>query len=1295
MTRVSGSGFGPVGFWERFVSGVVERSSSCCLSGLRRLGLWFVVVALLLVAVGAPAAAQSGPGAVPDRPAQPTVDSVSSDSVTISWAGGGDSSITGYQVLRRDRSVDAMGVFHVVAGDVSQTSYVDVTVEPSGLYNYRVKARNANGLSRRSRPVRVEVPAVPEPEPSVIETTSVPAPAPAQQAVVPDWSAVVSVGSYERSTSSMLGYSTWSRTGAVSDRDFVLDGSTYRVLVLAQLSGGLYLAISPEVPADFALSVGGEEFTASASSVPAMAGTGRYWWDAPDALFAAGDAVDVSLTTVAGSQAATRPAAPPTANFFDVPAIHNGTDAVSLRLTFSEQVTVTAATLQDDVLVVTGATITSVEQRTAGSTASWDITLQPDSNVNITVELAAVACGQTGAVCTDDDRALHNNPRATVHGPGSARLAGLSMSGLELRPVFDPSVVLYFAEAPAEATSVTVTAVAAREGTAVVIAPADADAVTAGHQVALTPNTDAAITVTTTSADGTVTLQYWVSVFVTFDPTDTTAQLDPRDSQLASLSLQGLALVGFDSDQERYELDVPAGVSETVVVAEPVDADAAMELLVVRSDDPTFTIDRNAAQGTLTASGVTLSAAGDTLALLRVTSADGFQQTVYAVLMHPSSPPSGAPSSPGASWQLRGIASLLPYLEPGPAPKASTPTAGDTTLSDLSLTDATLDEAFSPSTTSYTAQAAADTSQVTLSFTTSDTNASTAVMPGDADPDTAGWQVALIEPDVGGSPSLTAVSIIVRSADGNSFNHYAIGIHRAAAEPLAQSQGSTYYFPELLSLEVSDGTTEQDLFPSFDSDTYDYYASGRNATTSYSVTVRATTDPDNTVAVAADSTGTSVTSTTDITDAASEVIGKSAVVSLSEGVNVVKIDVTAEDDTTVWTYYVRIVVGPKSSDAELSYLRVGSGSYLTLFPELTDGEFGYDVIETQPTTSIVWVYANVPDNTSTISMKTIDSDESDASAAEFYWVSPNGGYTDSSTDESVRHQTGMLVLHDPVRAKIQITVTAQDRTTTQTYEVRFNHYNNYEVAVEDGIDYFPSLTRLVIDDDGDELDLFPSFDQYRRAYYVPGRDATDSYSVTISAETDPQNTVRFYTGSSGPNIASTEHITNSDSEIVGKSAVLDLADGMNVVWIDVVSPDITTIWTYVVHIVVGPKSDDASLYLFRLKNGGLGIHPEFDSDVTDYGVNYKPGASSSLLLHAYVLGHSARISIKPIDSDDSDTSAVDILYTTPIYLSDLSGKSARLYVHDPDRARIQITVTAEDRTTTRTYEVHLGNLPSP
>ena len=122
-----------------------------------------VAVAALAVALSTwPVQAQSG---VPVAPARPAATSVSHESVTLTWADPGDSTITGYQILRRNRDTDDVGDFTVIEDDTgsSATSYTDTTVEASSRYVYRVKARNSHGLSPQSgfRNVDTSAPPVP------------------------------------------------------------------------------------------------------------------------------------------------------------------------------------------------------------------------------------------------------------------------------------------------------------------------------------------------------------------------------------------------------------------------------------------------------------------------------------------------------------------------------------------------------------------------------------------------------------------------------------------------------------------------------------------------------------------------------------------------------------------------------------------------------------------------------------------------------------------------------------------------------------------------------------------------------------------------------------------------------------------------------------------------------------------------------------------------------------------------------------------------------------------------------
>ena len=90
----------------------------------------------------------------PQPPAKPTnlTGTVAHDRVSLTWDNPEDDSITGYQVLRRDTTVHRLGEFVVLVDDTgtAETAYVDSDVAAGGNYVYRVKARNAAGLSPRS-----------------------------------------------------------------------------------------------------------------------------------------------------------------------------------------------------------------------------------------------------------------------------------------------------------------------------------------------------------------------------------------------------------------------------------------------------------------------------------------------------------------------------------------------------------------------------------------------------------------------------------------------------------------------------------------------------------------------------------------------------------------------------------------------------------------------------------------------------------------------------------------------------------------------------------------------------------------------------------------------------------------------------------------------------------------------------------------------------------------------------------------------------------------------------------------
>ena len=70
--------------------------------------------------------------------------------MSLSWDDPSDPSITGYQILRRDKAVHAAGEFHPIVDDTgsSGTSYVDFTVQAGAEYVYRVKGAQCGGVER-------------------------------------------------------------------------------------------------------------------------------------------------------------------------------------------------------------------------------------------------------------------------------------------------------------------------------------------------------------------------------------------------------------------------------------------------------------------------------------------------------------------------------------------------------------------------------------------------------------------------------------------------------------------------------------------------------------------------------------------------------------------------------------------------------------------------------------------------------------------------------------------------------------------------------------------------------------------------------------------------------------------------------------------------------------------------------------------------------------------------------------------------------------------------------------------
>ena len=115
------------------------------------------------------------------------------------------------------------------------------------------------------------------------------------------------------------------------------------------------------------------------------------------------------------------PGAPLKAAFVEdsLPASHDGATAFTLRLRFSVAIAPAEAAVREHGFVVIGGGLTAA-RRVAGETGLWELTVMPSSDAAVVLAPAALACGEAGALCTADGRALSHHLETTVAGPTPA-----------------------------------------------------------------------------------------------------------------------------------------------------------------------------------------------------------------------------------------------------------------------------------------------------------------------------------------------------------------------------------------------------------------------------------------------------------------------------------------------------------------------------------------------------------------------------------------------------------------------------------------------------------------------------------------------------------------------------------------------------------------------------------------------------------------------------------------------------------------------------------------------------------
>ena len=101
------------------------------------------------------------------------------------------------------------------------------------------------------------------------------------------------------------------------------------------------------------------------------------------------------------------------------PTSHDGSSEFTFEIEFSEEFGLGYATLKNHAFNVTGGSVERAQRTDKPSNIPWRITVKPQGNGGVTIELPATTdCGAAGAICTGDGRKLSNSLSFTVSGPG-------------------------------------------------------------------------------------------------------------------------------------------------------------------------------------------------------------------------------------------------------------------------------------------------------------------------------------------------------------------------------------------------------------------------------------------------------------------------------------------------------------------------------------------------------------------------------------------------------------------------------------------------------------------------------------------------------------------------------------------------------------------------------------------------------------------------------------------------------------------------------------------------------------
>ncbi len=388
------------------------------------------------------------------------------------------------------------------------------------------------------------------------------------------------------------------------------------------------------------------------------------------------------------------------------------------------------------------------------------------------------------------------------HLSNDAVLSSLTLSdGAGLTPGFDGAIARYTVSVSYAITNLTIAAAAWHTNAVVSIAPSDADSASQGHQVALAVGAnDIAITVTPSSGLArTYTIAVRRGTFVTSrNPAQDFNTLDRTNTSPQSMWSNGTTLWVAEARNSKiyaYKLsdktrDPSKDFNNLIAAGNSYSPDlwsdgttmwvidAAANKLYAYHAPPSG----DATLRALALSGVDIGAfSSGRLRYTAGVAATNAMTTITAVANHAQASMSILPAdadADAAGHQVALAEGNNPITITLTAPNRSSRTytitlhralSNDAALQSLALSGIPLN--FSSDTTHYTAPVSHLTLSTTVQVVASDPNARLAIVPADADADTAGHQVALAE----GNNTIAATVI----APNRSSRTYTITLHRA------------------------------------------------------------------------------------------------------------------------------------------------------------------------------------------------------------------------------------------------------------------------------------------------------------------------------------------------------------------------------------------------------------------------------------------------------------------------------------------------------------------------------------